>query len=148
MKIIKKTKLISFAIMIFSTIIFSVQQFWWLSIFLPLYPIIYFKSSKFCTNFDLFEFAKLRRCSSTIWTKNCFCSSSVVMLLLKDCIKATPRSAASLVTFSPRTIDNPFWKSCKNAALILDLDLSASVADSCCIFTLAVRQPPVLASCI
>ena len=33
-------------------------------------------------------------------------------------------------------------------ALTLDLGLSASVAGSCCIFTLAVRQPPVLASCI
>ena len=40
----------------------------------------------------------------------------MVMLLWKDSIKATPRSAASLVTFSPRTIDSPFWKSCKNAA--------------------------------
>ena len=38
--------------------------------------------------------------------------------------------------------------SCKNAALTLDLGLSASAAGSCCIFTLAVRQPPVLASCI
>ena len=28
------------------------------------------------------------------------------------------------------------------------LSISASVAGSCCIFTLAVRQPPVLASCI
>ena len=52
----------------------------------------------------------------------------------------TTRSAASLATFIPRTIDSAFWKSCKNAALIL--------VDSCCIFTLAVRQPPVLASCI
>ena len=85
----KNTKLTSFTIMIFSTIIFSVQQFWWLSICLPLYPIVYCKSSKFCTNFDLFEFGKLRQCYSTIWNKNCFCSSSVVMLLLKDCIKAT-----------------------------------------------------------
>ena len=33
-------------------------------------------------------------------------------------------------------------------ALTFDLGLSASVAGSCCIFTLAVRQPPVLASCI
>ena len=38
--------------------------------------------------------------------------------------------------------------SCKNAALALDLGLSASAAGSCCIFTLAVRQTPVLASCI
>ena len=38
--------------------------------------------------------------------------------------------------------------SCKNSALSLDLGLSASAAGSCCIFTLAVRQPPVLASCI
>ena len=38
--------------------------------------------------------------------------------------------------------------SCKNARLTLDLGLSASAAGSCCIFTLAVRQPPVLASCI
>ena len=38
--------------------------------------------------------------------------------------------------------------SCKNAALTLDLGLSVSAAGSCCIFTLAVRQPPVLASCI
>ena len=38
--------------------------------------------------------------------------------------------------------------SCKNAALTLDLGLSASAADSCCIFTLTVRQPSVLASCI
>ena len=38
--------------------------------------------------------------------------------------------------------------SCKNAALTLDLGLSASAAGSCCIFTLAVRQPPVFASCI
>ena len=38
--------------------------------------------------------------------------------------------------------------SCKNAALNLDLGLSASAAGSCCIFTLAVRQPPVLASYI
>ena len=36
----------------------------------------------------------------------------------------------------------------KNAALTFDLGLSASAASSCCIFTLAVRQPPVLASCI
>ena len=36
--------------------------------------------------------------------------------------------------------------SCKNAALTLDLGLSASAADSCCIFTLAVRPPPVLTS--
>ena len=36
----------------------------------------------------------------------------------------------------------------KNATLTLDLGLSASAAGSCCIFTLAVRQPPVLASCI
>ena len=79
----KKTKITSFAITIFSTIIFSVQQFWWLSIFLPLYPILYCKSSKFCTNFDLFEFGQLRRCSSTIWSKNCFCSLSVVMLKIK-----------------------------------------------------------------
>ena len=114
-----KTKLTSFAITIFSTIIFSVQKFWWLSIFLPLYLIVHCKSSKFCTNFDLFEFGKLRRCSSTIWSKNCFCSSSVVMLLLKDCIKATPRSGASLVTFSLRTIDNPFRKPCKNAVKML-----------------------------
>ena len=35
-----------------------------------------------------------------------------------------------------------------NAALTLDLGLSASAAGSCYIFTLAVRQPPVLASCI
>ena len=33
-------------------------------------------------------------------------------------------------------------------ALTLDLGLSASAASSCCIFTLTVRQPPVLASCI
>ena len=77
----KKTKLTSFAITIFSTIIFSIQQFWWLSIFLPLYPIVYCKSAKFWTNFDLFEFDKLCRCASTIWHKNCFCSSSVAMLL-------------------------------------------------------------------
>ena len=32
--------------------------------------------------------------------------------------------------------------------ITLDLGLSASAAGSCCIFTLAVRQPPVLASCI
>ena len=38
--------------------------------------------------------------------------------------------------------------SCKNAALTLDLGLSASVAGSCCIFTLTVRQPPILATCI
>ena len=38
--------------------------------------------------------------------------------------------------------------SCKNAALSLDFGLSASAAGSYCIFTLAVRQPPVLASCI
>ena len=38
--------------------------------------------------------------------------------------------------------------SCKNAALTLDLGLSASAARSCCIFTLAVRQPLVLASCV
>ena len=38
--------------------------------------------------------------------------------------------------------------SCKKTALTLDLGLSASTAGSCCIFTLAVRQPPVLASCI
>ena len=38
--------------------------------------------------------------------------------------------------------------SCKNAALTFDLGLSASASGSCCIFTLAVRQPPVLASCI
>ena len=38
--------------------------------------------------------------------------------------------------------------SCKNAALTLDFGLSVSAAGSCCIFTLAVRQPPVLASCI
>ena len=38
--------------------------------------------------------------------------------------------------------------SCKNAALTLDLGLSASAAGSCCIFTLGVRQPPVLVSCI
>ena len=38
--------------------------------------------------------------------------------------------------------------SCKNAALTLDLGLSASAAGLCCIFTLAWRQPPVLASCI
>ena len=38
--------------------------------------------------------------------------------------------------------------SCKNAALTFDLGLSASAAGSCCILTLAVRQPPVLASCI
>ena len=31
---------------------------------------------------------------------------------------------------------------------VLDLGLSASGAGSCCFFTLAVRQPPVLASCI
>ena len=37
--------------------------------------------------------------------------------------------------------------SCKNAAWTLDLGLS-EVDGSCCIFTLAVRQPPVLASCI
>ena len=37
---------------------------------------------------------------------------------------------------------------CKNAALTLDLGLSASAAGSCCVFTLAVRQPPVLASYI
>ena len=36
----------------------------------------------------------------------------------------------------------------KNAALTLDLGLSASAAGSCYIFTLEVRQPPVLASCI
>ena len=52
----KKTKLTSIAITIFSTIIFSVQQCWWLSIFLPFNPIVYCKSSTFCTNFDLFEF--------------------------------------------------------------------------------------------
>ena len=33
-------------------------------------------------------------------------------------------------------------------ALTLNLGLSASAAGSCCIFTLAVRQTPVLASCI
>ena len=38
--------------------------------------------------------------------------------------------------------------SCKHATLTLDLGLSVSAAGSCCIFTLAVRQPPVLASCI
>ena len=38
--------------------------------------------------------------------------------------------------------------SCQNAALTLNIGLSASAAGSCCIFTLAVRQPPVLASCI
>ena len=38
--------------------------------------------------------------------------------------------------------------SCKNAALTLDVGLWASAAGSCCIFTLAVRQPLVLASCI
>ena len=37
--------------------------------------------------------------------------------------------------------------SCQNAALTLDLGLSAS-AGSSCNFTLEVRQPPVLASCI
>ena len=36
----------------------------------------------------------------------------------------------------------------KNAALTFDLGLSASAACSCYIFTLAVRQPPGLASCI
>ena len=36
----------------------------------------------------------------------------------------------------------------QNAALTLDLGLSASAAGLCYIFTLAVRQPPVLASCI
>ena len=35
---------------------------------------------------------------------------------------------------------------CKNATLTLDLSLSGSAAGSCCIFALAVRQPPVLAS--
>ena len=115
----KRTKLTSFAITIFSPIIFSVQQFWWLSIFLPLYPIVYCKFSKFCTTFDLLQFGMFCRCSSTISSKNCSCSSSVVMLLLKDCMKATsPRSAVSLVTFSPRTIDSPFWKSSSFARLI------------------------------
>ena len=38
--------------------------------------------------------------------------------------------------------------SCKNGALTLDLGLSALTAGLCCIFTLAVRPPPVLASCI
>ena len=38
--------------------------------------------------------------------------------------------------------------SCKNLALTLVFGLSASAAGSCCIFTLAVRQSPVLASCI
>ena len=38
--------------------------------------------------------------------------------------------------------------SCKNAALTLDLGQSASAAGSCCISIIAVRQPPVLASCI
>ena len=38
--------------------------------------------------------------------------------------------------------------SCKNAALSVDLGISASAAGSCCVFTLAVRQPPVLTSCI
>ena len=38
--------------------------------------------------------------------------------------------------------------SCKNAAHTVNLGLSASAAGWCCIFTLAVRQPPVLASCI
>ena len=38
--------------------------------------------------------------------------------------------------------------SCKNTAWTLDLGLSASAAGSCCSFTLVVRQPPVLASCI
>ena len=38
--------------------------------------------------------------------------------------------------------------SCQNAALTLHLGLLASAADSCCIFTLAVRQPPVFSSCL
>ena len=38
--------------------------------------------------------------------------------------------------------------SCRNSALTVDLGLSASAAGSCCIFTLAVRQLLVLASCI
>ena len=40
-----------------------------------------------------------------------------------------------------------YW-SCEKAALTLKLGLAASVAGSYCIFTLAVREPPALASCI
>ena len=40
-----------------------------------------------------------------------------------------------------------YW-SCEKAALTLNLGLAASAADSNCIFTLAVHEPPVLASCI
>ena len=96
----------SFAITIFSTIIFSVQQFWWLSIFLPLYPNIYCKTLKFCTNFDLFEFGKLRRCFSMIWNKNCF-RSSVVMLLLKDCIKAPSEKLVKMQHLSSTSACRP-----------------------------------------
>ena len=62
------------------------------------------------------------------------------MLLLKHFIKAIPRLA--MVTFSLRTINSPFWKSCKNAALILD------VLDCWFVLHFHTRRAPVLASCI
>ena len=52
--------------------------------FLPLYLIVYCKSSEFCTNFHLFKFGKLRRFSSTIEVKTDF--------VLRQC----PRKKTSL----------------------------------------------------
>ena len=110
----KKTKLTSFAIMIFSTIIFLDQQFCWLNIFLPLYLIVNCKSSKFCTISIcsiLVSFVDIPR---RFEVKTAFVLRQWWCCCWKILSNYTT-FAASLVTFSPRTIDSPFWKSCKNA---------------------------------
>ena len=51
------------------------------------------------------------RCFSTTCRRNCFCSSSTVIILLNSCIKATPRSAGSLTTFKFLTTASAATKS-------------------------------------
>ena len=80
-----------------------------------------------------------------------FSKNSIVMRICKKKFKALTFYYRMLFCYKRMSIyrkvtnNKRKWKINK---LTLDLGLSASAADSCCIFTLAVRQPPVLASCI
>ena len=98
-------------------------------------------------------------CNNDVLNHNIFSSRILVIKyfspFISDCLLQVLKNfvpiliCSNLVSFVdvPRRFEVQTCE-CKNPALTLDLGLSASAAGSCCIFTLAVRQPPVLASCI
>lgn len=62
-----------------------------LMLILQFYNVQFYMS----TRLSRLHFEKLRLCFSITCRRNCFCSSSFVIVELKFCIRATPRSALS-----------------------------------------------------